>query len=388
MKSDHDAEKWEMKGQTEMKHDILESYLIPWLRKIKEVDSKVRYIDGFAGKGEYTTGEFGSPVIAMDVADRHMDTLTPTLEEYECVFVEKDDENYGELQQTVAEKEADCSSVISTKCLNQPFADFAIDFLENNQTYVEPTFIFIDPFGFSGVPFHLISDLINLRSTGVEVFITFMSGKMAQFMENEEHGIAISDILAMDDWKDRIDANAGKDERAKQFVQLFEQQLRGEAGVEYVWPFEMTEESKRQNCYYLVHATNHFDGFKLMKKVMFNAGAGEQFAYLGPDHYPFEAEQQTLGTFDAYDESDERIEALANKLHERFKGETLRIEEVMKQTYEETTLIASHYRKALKHLEDENRVEIIRLPEEGGSKSYGCNKNDKARFIEGLEAFV
>lgn len=377
-----------MKGQTEVKHEILENYLVPWLRKIKEVDSTVRYIDGFAGKGKYTTGEDGSPIIAMDVANRHIDTLTPKLQKYHCTFVEKDNENYNDLKQLVAEKQVECSPIITTECRNEAFSEFATDFLHTHGEDAEPSFIFIDPFGFSGVPFQLISDLINLRPTGIEVFITFMSGKMAQFMETEEHGIAISEILALDDWREKIDDTAGKDERARQFVRLFEQQLKDEAGVEYVWPFEMTEETKRQNCYYLVHATNHFDGFKLMKKIMFNAGAGEQFAYLGPDHYPFEAEQQTLKTFDAYDESKERIQALADTLHERFKGQTLKIREVMIKTYEETTLIDSHYKKALSHLEDESRIEMIRLPDEGGSKSYGYSEHDKVRFIEGLDAFL
>lgn len=388
MREDDDPEKQRLKGQTEVKHEILRKYLQPWLLKITEVNSEVRYIDGFAGWGRYQDGSPGSPLIAMNVAqeiiNEDVGRISSKLDSIYCDFIEENESNYGDLEKEVNEVKADCPSSIKTRCLNQEFEDYAREYIDMAGPNI-PTFIFIDPFGFSGLPFDVINELMNLRTTGMEVFISFMSGKMAQYFGSKSHNKAITSILGTDRWREEIDEELSKEDKAQEFVRLYEDQLRNEADVNYVWPFRMTEEGKEQTNYFLVHATNHFDGFKLMKDIMFRAGAEDKFAYLGPSHYPYIDQQQKLADFDIGDESQERIQELSNFLHKEFRDrdEPLTLNQVMKETYQETKLIEKHYRKAGKLLKNQGKAEIIHHPDKAnGTKpsGNGFGKDDEIEF--------
>lgn len=381
MRADDDPEKQRMKGQTEVKHNLLQKYLKPWLFKITELNPEILYIDGFAGWGYYPDGSPGSPILAMDVVKENYESLEGKLEAFHCVFIEANENNYEELESAVEEKEKECPPEVKPEVEHTEFDKFAEDFLDQVDRPI-PSFIFIDPFGFSGVPFEVVSDLINHRKTGVELFITFTAGKMAQFLDTGTHEVAITEILGTEAWKERISPEMSKEERAEELLQVYEDQLRHEADVEFVWPFQMYEEGKRQTSYYLVHATNHFDGHDIMKKIMYKEGANEQFAYLGPDHYPFEEEQLNLTEFGNGDQ-DERIESFADQLFKWYRGESTTLKEVIKETTQETPLIEKHYRKACKHLRDNDLLEVTHRPDRPeGNKERGIGLDDDIDFLE------
>ena len=52
---------WPLSPHTEGKHIVLRAYLDAWLPKLGRYNKRVAFIDGFAGPGEYSTGEEGSP---------------------------------------------------------------------------------------------------------------------------------------------------------------------------------------------------------------------------------------------------------------------------------------------------------------------------------------
>lgn len=388
--ADDDEEKHRMKGQTEVKHDILQKYLEPWLYRISSLDRTVHYIDGFAGWGIYPDGSPGSPLIALSVANQNLPSVAGKLDEFRCTFIEKDQSNFESLNEAVKEELQNCDPIIKAKCENREFEEFAREYLVEEEGAIAagaegppPSFAFIDPFGYSGLPFEVVDGLLNLRETGMEVFVSFMSGEMARFMEVDNHKIPINELLGTDEWENHVNPDADKEERAEQFLRFYKKQLREEAGVDHVWDFRMCREEKAETVYYLVHATNHFKGFKLMKDVMFNAGAEEKFAYLGPDHTPYADEQRKLWDFGEIGD-DERILDLADDLHERFVGEPpISLWEIMRQTYDEIPLIQKHYRKACLRLENQGRAEIINHPEEDDGTVTGLQSDDEVRFIEG-----
>jgi len=210
---------------------------------------------------------------------------------------------------------------------------------------------------------------------------------MARFIESDDHEEPINRILGTESWKTQINADLPKEEIAQELVRIYEEQLRDEADVEYVWPFRMSRESKRETVYYLVHATNSFHGFQLMKNIMYKEGAEDKFAYLGPDHYPYIDEQQDLRSFGGETETEEeKIENLANDLYERYQDrlDPITLWDLMKETYEETPLIETHYRRAGKLLRIQHRAEIIHNPDEpNGTKKGGSGfgEDDEIKFI-------
>lgn len=396
MREDSDPEKRRMKGQTEVKHEILKKYLNPWLMKITEISPTVRYIDGFAGWGRYEDGSPGSPIIAMNVAKNIIEgdygRINSKLYKFNCSFVEDDDTNFEDLLREVNEKLDECPDEIGADCHNTEFEEFAEQFLKDNENAADPSFIFIDPFGFSGLSFEVVKNLLNLRTSGTEVFISFVAGEMARFLESSTHASAITEILGTDRWKSEIDPAIPKEEKAEKLLQIYEEQLRDEAEADYVWPFRMSRESKDETVYYLIHATNHFDGFKLMKDIMYNAGAEDRFAYLGPNHYPYVDNQESLGSFtdESEREIDVRVENLSEKLYNSLeKGRNYSFMEIIGETYQETSLIEKHYRKALYLLEDQDRADIINHPEKPSGTKSGLNDHDEVKLkdVTGLEQY-
>ena len=58
---------WDLEPHTAKKREILSRYFQAWLPILARWNSRVLYIDGFAGPGEYSKGEDGSPVIIQSI---------------------------------------------------------------------------------------------------------------------------------------------------------------------------------------------------------------------------------------------------------------------------------------------------------------------------------
>lgn len=394
MYEDNDERKLKKKGQTDMKHRILSLYLNPWIKKISTVDSNLLYVDGFAGPGIYPNGTTGSPLIAMDMADKMLsksDRISNRIESFQCIFIEDDDENYKKLESAVEEKKKQVDNRIKVTCIPGKFENWAEKFIEEHKYGTPlPSLIFIDPFGYGNIPFNLISDLYQLRRQSIELLITFMAGKMAQWMADQGHQKAISTTIGTERWKEKVTDDLGKDERAKRFSSIYQQQLKNEANAKFTMPFEMVEESKRQTCYYLIHVTNHWEGLKVMKETMFNAGADDKFAYLGPDHTGYEDTQLSFSEFSETNDFDERIQSFAEDLHTRYKGEEIVFQQILEETLDQNVFKVGHYRDAFKKLKKRGDLEVEHRPHlKHGNKSRGYGRQDIIRFVDmSLESFI
>ena len=386
MYEDSDERKLRKKGQTEMKHSILSLYLNPWIKKISMVDSNLLFVDGFAGPGRYPDGSQGSPLIAMDMADKMLSTangIDERLDSFKCIFIEKDPENFEKLKQSVQEKEQVVDNRIDLICRPGKFEDWAVDFTEQYEYGVPPpSLVFIDPFGYGNIPFNLITELFQLRDQSLELLITFMAGKMAQWMEDSGHQKAISEALGSTEWQQRVPPNLGKDERAERFSSIYQEQLKDKADAKFTMPFEMVEESKRQTCYYLIHVTNHWQGLKVMKETMFNAGADDEFAYLGPDHTGYEDDQLSFAEFGETNDFEERVEAFARSLYSRYKGDEIVFQDLLEETLDQNVFKLMHYRSAFQILEAEGKLEVEHRPyKPNGNKSRGYGRDDILKFV-------
>ncbi|MFD1588539.1 three-Cys-motif partner protein TcmP [Halorientalis brevis] len=394
MYDDSDEEKLRKKGQTEMKHRILQLYLNPWIKKISTVEPNLLFVDGFAGPGIYPNGSQGSPLIAMDMADKILSNtayVENRLDSFECIFIEADPDNFAKLDEAVQKKEKSVDSRIEARCVHGKFENWAESFIdEYAYGQPSPSLLFIDPFGYGNIPFELITDLFQLREQSLELLITFMAGKMAQWMEDSNHQKAITSALGSKEWKQRISSEMGKDERAERFSSIYQQQLKHDAGANFTMPFEMVEESKRQICYYLIHVTNHWQGLKVMKETMFNAGADGEFAYLGPDHAGYEDEQMSFAEFGETDDFADRIESFAEELYSQYKGEKLPFRELLKATLDQNVFKVGHYRDAFQILKQEGKLEVEHRPHlPNGNESRGYGLDDLIVFVDmSLDSFL
>ena len=340
---DSAPEKWIYREHTRVKHEILGKYLGAWIRILGNHHSRICYFDGFAGRGEYTDGTRGSPVIAVEIAGDLV--KQGSANQVACVFIEKDPDNYKNLESVIAQ--CDCSG-LKIHTFQNEFAEVIQEILEKIGGRLVPSFFFIDPFGFSGVPFGLVSEILAIPRT--EVFFTFMYRELGRFLERSELEPTIDELFGTDRWRECRERIGGQREHCLR--ELYITQLREQAGAKYVWPFKVRMTEKRQTLYYLIHATNHFRGLDIMKGIMYRQGAGGTFAYLGPDDAVYR-QQMRLFVDDAED-----TDSLKTYLLQRFAGETLTYEQVKERSYQETPSIDEHYRRALKELRGEEKIAV------------------------------
>ena len=63
---------WDLEPHTQAKHDLLANYLKRWFPILSRYQSRLLYVDGFAGPGEYRDGSEGSPLLVLGGAREHL----------------------------------------------------------------------------------------------------------------------------------------------------------------------------------------------------------------------------------------------------------------------------------------------------------------------------
>ena len=368
MSKDSAPEKWKYREHTRVKHILMEKYLAAWIPILGKWNPKICYFDGFAGRGEYTDGTLGSPIIALKVADK----LSNYFEKLLCFFIEKDVGNFRNLEQVLEREKSNITNwqKIEIAKENDEFADVIERIFENmekEKSILVPSFFFVDPFGFGGIPFRIIQRILSNPKT--EVFFTFMVRDMARFIEHPQLRKTFTGLFGTDEWKNVIQLS----DREKALIELYRKQLHDVAGVEYSWHFRICESEELRTLYYLIHATNNIKGHYIMKGIMFNQSALGSFAYLGPEDI---SERSQMRLFNVHDTGE-----LKKYLLERFEAEILTYDDIQEKVchpwYSEPPYIDKHFRQALKELEKEPKVKIDRVT---SKTEKGLSGNDRITF--------
>ena len=347
---DDDPRKWEYKEHTRIKHIILEKYLKAWINILGK-DRKVCYFDCFAGRGKYLDGTEGSPLIALKAASDLINSRSH-IKEIELTFIEKDKSNYENLKIVLNEElKRDPSryhGITVHPPINDEFVNVVSQLLEDSKR-VPPSFFFIDPFGFSGIPFKMIQNILSIPKT--EVFINFMIRDVNRFLNSNNHLHSIEELYGMDNVNDVINSRYQNLDREPVLLKLYREQLYKNAGVKFTYPFKVNDDEKLQTTYYLIHVTNHLRGCEVMKEIMYNAGTKGRFGYLGP-----EEGQMTLSSG----------LNLKDYLIDIFSEQTISFEEIRIKTVNETQFITKEYKSALIELEQEKKISITDKGKQGG----------------------
>lgn len=364
---DNDSRKWNYSEHAKVKHLLLMKYLPAWITILGSRSTRICYFDGFAGRGEYTDGSPGSPILALDAMEKVHNNTNVKGFEYNCFFIENNIDNFNNLNKVVERERPNFPSANFIRCIHSDFDTFIntqINALEEQNKILAPSFFFIDPFGFTGVNFNTIKRILNQPRT--EIFLNFMVRDVNRFLRlpNQEENMNL--LFGNDYWKNFINFK-GK-ERQNALRDLYINNLIDSGAAKYVWAFRVCQDDRRATLYYLIYATNHFKGLDIMKSIMYNQS--EHFAYLGPDEHAYQFSKNQLKLID-FDK-----ENLKNYLLNTYSNTSRTYEQIKEETYMNTICIDKHYRNALKELEKENKVSIKRV----SSKKTGLKGNDIVYF--------
>lgn len=348
---------WDISPHTVAKHELLKLYLQRWFPILNSRHGRIIYVDGFCGPGRYNGGEPGSPIVVLNVAANHIKTLTGDVV---FLFIDERLDRVEHLQSEI--KALGLPSNFNIKVYNAKFDEklkAILDRIDQGNAPLAPTFIFVDPFGFSGVPYELIRRA--LEKPRCEVLVTFMADSINRFIDHPQDKIRyhIEEIFGT---RVCFDINKNAPNRVVMLRDLYQKQLQQAA--RFVRYFEMRDRTGRVE-YWLFFATNNELGHVKMKEAMWATDPTGAFRFSDAT----DPHQQVLfGT--------DHPGMLWKILHKEFAGKGVLTNDVLKFVNDRTAFLDKHMKATLKEHENPalpsaQQIQVRELKTDGSKRRRG-----------------
>jgi three-Cys-motif partner protein len=244
-----------------------------------------------------------------------------------------------------------------------------LDHLESGNKALAPTFAFVDPFGFKGIPMSLMARI--LRFPRCEVLVNIMVDFINRFLEHPNDSVTehIPETFGTSAVFD-IPKHSGS--RLEHILRLYRAQLKKYG--DYVGRFDMHGRKDRK-AYSLFFATNSPKGFEKMKEAMWAVDkyTGNKFS---------DADPNPVSLFESWG-----YESLWDELLKEYAGNTVPMFELETFVIERTDFLPPHARKILAQHEKLGHILVEALPNcKRRGKSFPKDKVQIA-FPESRERF-
>ena len=359
---------WDMEPHSRAKHEILRRYMQAWVAILgKSAFPELVYIDGFAGPGRYSKGEDGSPIIALKAALEQREPIRPKMS---FLFVELQNDRASMLESILDDTAIPPQFSVAVEG-GKTFEDAVTRYLDTRTSggnRIPPTFAFIDPFGWSGVPFQLVRRILSYPSC--EILVTFMYEEINRFIGHQDQVNNFDSFFGTTAWQP-ITLESDPRERYRQIHDLYLGQLRDSANVKYVRSFEM-KNFRDATDYFLFYATNNLQGLERMKEAMWKVDQSGEFRFSDATN---PLQPVLFG-------NEPQFDVLKGQIMSRFQGLETTIGEIEEFVVSETAFRETHYkRQILGPLERTQPPALILInpPAKRRTGDYP-NKSQRVRF--------
>ena len=264
---------WTLEPHSLGKHHILQRYLQAWLPIMTTRNGRVVIVDGFAGPGRYLGGEPGSPVVMLEAYLNHSYRSRMTAE-IVYLFIEEREDRVEHLRVEVANLALPPNVVVEIVhgAYQNVLRTNLAELREAGRT-LAPTFMFVDPFGYSDAPMTLTGDFLSFEHC--EVLIYMPLPWVVRFVDRAGQDDAMNTLFGSDRWHGARDVHGA--ERKTFLHDLFRVQLLAH-GSRYVRSFEIR--AGGSGGYHLFFGTSHLLGLEKMKEAMWSLDrlAGQSYS--------------------------------------------------------------------------------------------------------------
>lgn len=342
---------WDYEEHTQAKHELLVKYLHAWYPIMAHSGERsVNVIDGFAGPGRYTGGQPGSPLLMIDAFVNHTGRDAPamTAMNVNFDFIEQRHDRAECLQGELDKLQLPANVHVAP--VHEGSFDSVMTPLLNTIAgthRLAPTFVFIDPFGYTGHGLELSSRILHFKKCEALIYVPLPF--IARFVHDPKQEPALNNLFGDECWKD---ARAAKGKAAERILHdRFLDQFQKAAGHAVSFAIEASA-GRGWSGYTLYFGSGHWMGIAKMKDAMWKVDptGGSRFVYsVNPD-------QLTL--FDSTPD----LQVLELLLHRRFGQAEFTVRQAEVFSTLNTPFAISHLRKGTLTVAEKGGRLVARQP--------------------------
>ena len=257
----------------------MREYLNAWLPIMLMSNERVLFIDAFAGPGEYSGGQQGSPIIALEAFLQH-ESRSLMNGRIDYKFIEKEPDRKLHLDSVIAKYEPNLPQNCSVEVIEGTFTtqlSGVLNAIDRQDARLSPSFVMVDPFGVSDTPMSLIRRI--LKNEKSEVYVTFMYEYIQRFVRTPEFRVGLDSQFGTDSWQEGIEIEDTV-QRRNFFFNLYISQLKKSA--KYVLHFDVYRGNSL--VYALFFASNSERGCDKMKSAMWKVSPMDGLNFTGGTH--------------------------------------------------------------------------------------------------------
>lgn len=335
---------WELDDHSRGKHLVLERYLKAWLPILGTTQERIAFVDGFAGPGEYTGGERGSPIIALDAFEQHRANISAHVTFW---FIEADPARASHLEQLVAPYRSRLGDRATVAVTTGTFDDNLRSTLttpEGEPKWIIPSLVMVDPFGVSQTPWTVFREI--LRNPKSEIYISFMAEFVNRFKGTDEFERPLDELFGCPDWRASRTIQNFHDRKTFLF-DLFKKALK-RAGAVHVVHFELYRGA--QLVYAIFFATGSDLACDRMKEAIWKADPAGGTSFVSGSEAALNLFTHDVSRFES-----EIVSGMSQRAPTEWLG-IARMDSWARS--DKTHYHSAQLRPALKNLERSGRIEV------------------------------
>jgi three-Cys-motif partner protein len=235
----------------------------------------VLVVDGFAGPGRHTGGEPGSPLVIVETFLSHANRAAWTDSKFTFAFIEKEHDRFEALESELAALKLPSNASVQV-IEGEIDAEIGELLASIPAGYgLPPSFVFIDPFGWTGYGLELSSRILGFPKCEVLIYVPLPW--IARFVDQAAVSPSLDNLFGDDSWRPARRLKDGRS-RVAFLHDLFLSKLEAQAG--FARSFEISIKGRGWNGYHLFFGTGHPTGLAKMKYAMWKLDpvAGTRFA--------------------------------------------------------------------------------------------------------------
>lgn len=227
---------------------------------MKKFNKKVVYLDLYAGKGKYESGEMSTAIriLAISANDsflkKNLVSILNDVKESHC-------DNLAEvIKENSFSKKLHYSPKIMNRKVDVLFAN------DLNSIKKVPTLCFIDPYGYKGLSLTLIKAAI--KDWGCDCILFFSTSGINRNILREDCHEDMITVFGRDSLAAiQMNIRQGSHFRARIILDEYIKILKN-LGAQYVLPLQINFPRSNRLSHHLIFMSKHFRGFDLIKKVL------------------------------------------------------------------------------------------------------------------------